>query len=96
MTQHPGLAFLDAIQFQGFAPGAMRLGSGEIVPTLNFQVWTGGGADNKWSTGANWKSGAPPPNDGGGLGCADIGQSCAALGCCAGLQCLLDTCGVVR
>jgi hypothetical protein len=39
-------------------------------------------------------SGGPP--DGGGLGCASLGQSCATLGCCAGLECLSGTCGILK
>jgi hypothetical protein len=48
----------------------------------------------------------PPPGDGGsgsssgggdaggGLGCASLGQSCAALGCCAGLLCSGEGCTI--
>jgi len=52
-------AFLNAIQFAGFPPGAMRLSTGEIVPTLA-ATWNGLGSDDNWSTGGNWAGGFAP------------------------------------
>ncbi len=56
--------FLDAIHFTGFAPGAIRLASGEIVPTP-FATWVGlSGVNDNWTTPQNWEAGVPPLNNG--------------------------------
>src|SRR5439155_4783500 len=66
ITSAPSADLLNAINFAGFSPRATRMPSGEIVPFPDPLIWTGGGLDDKWSTGANWSGagGLPPVNYG--------------------------------
>src|ERR1043166_618153 len=59
----PGVDFLGAIRFTGFAPGAIRLADGEIVPPAS-STWNGAGLNDNWSTPQNWVAGVPPLNNG--------------------------------
>lgn len=64
VASQPSAAFLNAIQFTSYPPGAVRLATGEIVPNPGTFVWNGLGADDNWSSVSNWVSTAAPCNNG--------------------------------
>src|SRR5262249_802877 len=64
VTSDPGPAFLAAVRFDGYSAGAIRLATGELVPSTSF-TWNGGGVTNNWSIPQNWVGSVPPPPVGG-------------------------------
>jgi hypothetical protein len=72
------------------APGAAAGTCTPVAPPSGGSPDGGSGSDAGHEI-----DGGHAADSGGGLGCAEIGQSCASLGCCAGLECVAESCEIV-